>query len=80
MKLVVVCLSSTLQVIAVLVQSRVRKGVINRIWNWDWGAEEFRNETGIRTEEAYETYFGTNYHNANAGAHKILVEINFGTS
>ena len=26
-------------------------------------------------EEQYDTYFGTNYHNANAGAHKILVDI-----
>jgi hypothetical protein len=51
------------------------KGVLNRIWNWEWNAEEFKNETGVRTEESYETYFGTNYHNANAGAHKILVEI-----
>ena len=51
------------------------KGLINRVWNWDWGAETLRSETGVETERAYETYFGTNYHNASAAAHKILVEI-----
>ena len=51
------------------------KGLWNRIYNWDWGAESLRSETAIKTEEQYDTYFGTNYHNANAAAHKILVDI-----
>ena len=50
------------------------KGLINRVWNWDWG-EDFNSEVCVETEEAYDTYFGTNYHNANANGHKILVEI-----
>lgn len=51
------------------------KGLINRIWNWEWDAEEFRNETGTTTGLPDDTYWGTNYHNADAAAHKILVTI-----
>lgn len=42
---------------------------------WSLLAEDFNSEVYIETEEEYDTYFGTNYHNANAGAHKILVDI-----
>ena len=44
------------------------------LWSY-FTAEEFNSETAVETERAYETYFGTNYHNASAAAHKILVEI-----
>ena len=51
------------------------KGIWNRGWNYVFGAEEFRNETGTTTELPDDSYWGTNYHNADAAAHKILVTI-----
>ena len=51
------------------------KGLLNRGWNFVFGAEEFRNETGTTTGLPDDTYWGTNYHNADAAAHKILVTI-----
>ena len=44
------------------------------LWSYFW-AEEFKNETGTTTQLPDDTYWGTNYHNADAAAHKILVTI-----
>ena len=51
------------------------KGIWNRGWDYVFGAEEFRNETGTTTGLPDDTYWGTNYHSADAAAHKILVTI-----
>lgn len=40
-----------------------------------WASEEFKNETGTTTQVPDDTFWGTNYHNADAAAHKILVTI-----
>jgi hypothetical protein len=40
-----------------------------------WASEEFKNETGTTTQMPDDTYWGTNYHSADAAAHKILVTI-----
>ena len=42
---------------------------------WSYLAEDFRNETGTTTGLPDDTYWGTNYHSADAAAHKILVTI-----
>jgi len=42
---------------------------------WSYFAEDFRNETGTTTGLPDDTYWGTNYHSADAAAHKILVTI-----
>ena len=40
-----------------------------------WASEDFKNETGTTTQVPDDTFWGTNYHNADAAAHKILVTI-----